>query len=69
MNPDTVMIICIFILVFGCYMLGKMAQQEKEIDKALADEAEHIFCEACRKHGLESPEAIEAARLLDAVRR
>lgn len=59
MNADMILIICIFILVFGSYALGRLHRANKELELEIALE------DAIREHGFESPQAIKAAKALE----
>ena len=59
MNADMILVICIFIMVFGSYALGRLHRADKELELEIALE------DAIHEHGFESPQAIKAAKALD----
>ena len=58
-NADLTLFICVFLLVFGSYLLGIMHRKDRTYELEIA------LDEAIQEHGFESPEAITAAKRLE----
>lgn len=59
MNADMISIICLIMVVFGSYALGRLHRADKELELEIALE------DAIHEHGFESPQAIKAAKALE----